>query len=666
MIIKSITLNNFFRVYDEVKIVCSTDSDKNVTVIKGDNGTGKTTMLSAFHWAFYGEVIEPLTINEMLNKRKRNELNENEIATASVKIELSDKGIDYIFLREQEFRKNDDGTVSKVGTPKVLITNLSSNPPSTISNPNFFETLIPKKLSSFFFFAGERPEKLAQIDGENEIKQAILDLLGLTNIKNIQGYLNPIKQEFNKELNKLSADTETAALTNELNKVFEQIEANQDQLEKIEKRIKDYKKTKEECETYLKSHNIDHIRKQGERREELEKETDLINNTIADDTSRIFKHISKNLKSYLISDSFASISEFLEEKRQKKQLPSDIKETFINDLLESKTCICGRPLIEGHPEYYAVMKLKETAGKQELDDCYSRLVSFINYSDNKTIKDSFFSEIYQYKQKEQAGAERKAEIKKELEQIKKELNSFDDSLIQAKEELLDQAKEMLEDLGLKRLQGKQANELLKEKEKDLNTKISKAEDKSKGATLYKKASALTLELEALTNRVHEFFIDITQQDMDTKLKEVYSIFNRKQDREPYLSKNFKLKIVNKITRKEQGLSTGEGQVMGLSFIGAIVSYSRDKSSFGLMSDFSGGDYPIVMDSSFAPLDSTHKENIAKGIPSLASQVIIMVSEEQWHGIIADSMMIKVGKMYEMKDGYTTIPDSEYTEIRSIS
>ena len=74
MIIKSITLKDFFRVYGEIKILCSTDSEKNVTVIKGDNGTGKTTMLSAFHWAFYGNVIEPLTTDEMLNKRKRNEM----------------------------------------------------------------------------------------------------------------------------------------------------------------------------------------------------------------------------------------------------------------------------------------------------------------------------------------------------------------------------------------------------------------------------------------------------------------------------------------------------------------------------------------------------------------------------------------------------------------
>lgn len=666
MIIKSITLKDFFRVYGEIKILCSTDSEKNVTVIKGDNGTGKTTMLSAFHWAFYGNVIEPLTTDEMLNKRKRSEMQENETSTASVRVELTDKGIDYIFLREQEFRKNGDGSISKIGEPKVLITNLSSTPPSTINNKNFFENIIPKKLSGFFFFDGERIDRLAKIDGKNEIKQAILDLLGLTNINNIKNYLNPIKMEFNKELGKLSANTETADLTNKLSNVLENIEYNKEQLDKIETRIKEYNKVKEDCESYLKTHNVDQVRRQELRREELEKETNSINNTLADDSSRIFKHISKNLKTYLISDSFENISEFLEDKRRKKQLPSDIKETFINDLLESKTCICGRPLIEGHAEYNTIKKLKETAGKQELDDCYSRLVSFINYSDNKTIKDSFFSEIYQYKQKEHVGAERKAEIKKELEKIKKELNSFDDSLIQAKEELLEQAKSMLDDLKIKHFQGKQAIETLKTTEKDLNTKISKAEDKSKGAILYKKASALTSDLEALTNRINEFFIDITQQDMDTKLKEVFSILTRKQDREPLLSKNFELQIVNKETQKNQLLSTGERQITSLSFIGAIVSYARDKYSMGLMSDFSGGDYPIIMDSPFGNLDPTHKENVAKGIPALASQVIVIVSEGQWSGIVSDSMAAKVGGIYEMSDGYTSTPDSEFTEIRRIS
>lgn len=52
MIINKIKLNNFFRFYGEQEINCSIDDKKNVIVLIGENGRGKTTLLSAFNWVF--------------------------------------------------------------------------------------------------------------------------------------------------------------------------------------------------------------------------------------------------------------------------------------------------------------------------------------------------------------------------------------------------------------------------------------------------------------------------------------------------------------------------------------------------------------------------------------------------------------------------------------
>ena len=52
MIIKNLVIKNFFRVYGEVKIECANTPTSNVTVIKGDNGTGKTTILDAMSREF--------------------------------------------------------------------------------------------------------------------------------------------------------------------------------------------------------------------------------------------------------------------------------------------------------------------------------------------------------------------------------------------------------------------------------------------------------------------------------------------------------------------------------------------------------------------------------------------------------------------------------------
>ena len=54
MIFKEASFKNF-RLLSDVHISFSTDEDKPLTVIRGENGFGKTTLLDALRWAFYGE-----------------------------------------------------------------------------------------------------------------------------------------------------------------------------------------------------------------------------------------------------------------------------------------------------------------------------------------------------------------------------------------------------------------------------------------------------------------------------------------------------------------------------------------------------------------------------------------------------------------------------------
>lgn len=54
MIVKSITLNNF-RIYKgDNRVELSSDGKKNITIISGHNGFGKTTFLMSLVWCLYG------------------------------------------------------------------------------------------------------------------------------------------------------------------------------------------------------------------------------------------------------------------------------------------------------------------------------------------------------------------------------------------------------------------------------------------------------------------------------------------------------------------------------------------------------------------------------------------------------------------------------------
>ncbi|MDY7023230.1 MAG: ATP-binding protein, partial [Cyanobacteriota bacterium] len=56
-------------------------------------------------------------------------------------------------------------------------------------------------------------------------------------------------------------------------------------------------------------------------------------------------------------------------------------------------------------------------------------------------------------------------------------------------------------------------------------------------------------------------------------------------------------------------------------------------------------FPIVMDSPFGSLDEIYRRQIAKIIPELANQLIVLVTKTQWRGEVAQEMEKRIGREY---------------------
>ena len=69
---KKLKLKNFRQFYREQTIEFSKSSNRNVTVIHGENGSGKTALLNAFSWCFYGKIDLP-NPNNLINEQAINE-----------------------------------------------------------------------------------------------------------------------------------------------------------------------------------------------------------------------------------------------------------------------------------------------------------------------------------------------------------------------------------------------------------------------------------------------------------------------------------------------------------------------------------------------------------------------------------------------------------------
>lgn len=661
-------LKDFFRFYGKQEIVFSILPEKNVTIILGDNGIGKTTLLNAFYWGFYGDVTPPLSEDEMLNKMTKAQMLNDQIEDVLVEIEFEERGVTYYILRKQRWTKKND-EIKKSGPTELQVSFIDEkgNIQQISEQDDFFSSIIPKKLRSFFFFDGERIDRLAKIDGKEEIRKAILDILGLTNLELINKDLEDVKDEYLKEIKKymkvdevsLSDDyavykEEIRKLTEEINSLSDQKKAAMNNLEKLNR--------------FLEANNFETVRTKQREREVLESSLGKLNTQLEDNRKNILLHISNNFKTYLISSKYNRVFTFLEEKRKKGELPSDIKQQFIQDLLQRQECICGAQLKPGTPEYDRLEQLKRVAGRSELDDAYSRLSAYIEYAQKKAVQ--FFPEYYDLLALRKR-IEDDIEVKKDrINKISEELKSSPEEKIREYENL--RANTLTDISTTDRKIGK-----LESDKTAVNRNLRKIESEIRAANLaneqakkIQKQYTLADDLGKLNTEIRTFFIEATRRNLNNKINDVFGSLATKDYRKPLLSESFELGIVNKLDSEEKPviLSTGERQITSLSFIGSLVSYAREKESINILSDFGGGDFPIVMDSPFGNLDKDHTANVASGIGELASQVIIIVSSKQWSNEVAENIYYRVGKMYILKDGdfrnlAAVVRGGEYTVIK---
>lgn len=366
----------------------------------------------------------------------------------------------------------------------------------------------------------------------------------------------------------------------------------------------------------------------------------------------------------LMLPGFTNIINYLESKRKKGELPSDVKEQFIDDLLEKHTCICGRDLIENTEPYQTVLAMRNVAGRTELDDAYHKLTAYMKQQQEQVP--NFFDkyhdiqdDLLQLEQQKEKAEQRITEIRKELKQSTideiKQQETERDALTEDVRHYVKQVARIEVDL-----------DVLEKQIEAKNKKISESQILCEKGEVIKLWREEILKLGQLNQEFRTYFTNSTRANLDERIREVFNTMKEKPYRYARLTDDFVLEITNNLDNEDDRrvLSTGEGQVASLAFIASIVSYAREKQQDKLMSDFSGGDFPIVMDSPFGNLSAGHKQNVAREIGSLASQVIVIVSDEQWNEIVEENIMPRVNDIYMMRDGSLADQNvGEHTTIR---
>ena len=152
MLLQSIELKNFRQFINE-KIDFSTDPERNVTLIIGENGTGKTTFAQAFFWCLYGET--DFTDKTMLNRVLAEQMTPDQKITVKVVLKLTHGSATYEVVRTQEYKKSYSNKVTGANT--VLNIAVKSGDGNTrylkqLECEAEIKKILPKEISNYFFF----------------------------------------------------------------------------------------------------------------------------------------------------------------------------------------------------------------------------------------------------------------------------------------------------------------------------------------------------------------------------------------------------------------------------------------------------------------------------------------------------------------------------------
>lgn len=645
MKLTSIRMCNFRSFYGKSpEISFSSDEIKNTTFIHGGNGVGKTSFSNAFTWVLYEKFSAAFSEpQQLVNQRATLDLEIGQAAECWVEVCFTHEGKKYRVKRECRAYRNPDEV--EVGKTRLLMQiagedgrwYFPSQPAEDIINQ-----ILPGSLHQYFFFDGERIEKIVRPDKKAEIAEATKMLLGVEVINRSIKHLGEAKKSLESEL-KVVGDAQIVKLLQKQTKVQFEIERLKErQLEIIQEL--DYQNTFKK-ETSNRLFELSAAKELADRKEVLENQKASYQEKLRKAKENSKKLISTRSYSVMLSNQTAQFRNIVDNLKQTGNLTAGISREFVHNLLNANKCICGVDLHEGTHERANIEYLLDKAGSSSLEEATIRMSAQVDEIDKMAI--AFWSDI----NKEQA---RVTELKQNLSQVEDELYHLQEKLRQAPDEEIrglqkrfDEIEAKITELTLEQGRNQQLLENCKPELEALNKQIAKQKSNEAKQYLAQRRIAATQDaIDRLTEvkiRQEKHF----RMQLESRLQEIFASITF-TPYTPKITDKFELVLVHNIGGVEMSVpaSTGENQILCLSFISAIIDrvreWSEKKKMMMLPDSFN---LPIVMDSPFGSLDSIYRRRIAQVIPTIANQLIVLASTTQSRGEVIGELQHRIGKEY---------------------
>ncbi len=639
----SIRLYNFRQFYGKTPEIFLAYGERNTTIIHGNNGSGKTALLNGFTWVLYEKFSAAFSSEDhLVNKRAIHEAKIKESVECWVEIGFEHQNRRYQAKRVCRAYKTEAGI--EQGKSELYLQIAGDDGRWVLPQQlpeDIIGRILPVSLHQYFFFDGERIEQIVRSDKKAEIAEATKTLLGVEVLNRGIKHLKEAKRSLDAEL-VLIGDAETKKILKEQEQLEQKSNLILNRQEEIDREVADQNDLKRTVSDRLLE--LGGARELQQLRDELQAQEKLMRDRIKQAQQELKKAISTRGYTVLLSPKTAEFRSIVEELRSRGELPIGIKQQFIGDLLDQKCCICGAELIEGTHSYQHVVSWLDKAGMADVEESAIRMGVQVEEIDKQLP--GFWQEVDRQQGIIAQSRTELSRIETQLDDIKKKLRTFPDEDIMDLQKRLDQMDEKIRDLILEKGANHQQIERLKI---DIDVKIKQIAkhkmNEAKQGLAQRRIAATQDGIERLT----EVRVRLENQFRTSLEKRVQEIFNSISFTPyiPQLSDKYELTLVENTAGKETlvAASTGENQILSLSFIGGIIDRVREWIQERALMGPDSSTFPMVMDSPFGSLDEIYRRQIAKTLPKIANQLIVLVTKTQWRGEVAEEMERYIGKEY---------------------
>ena len=359
-----IELRNF-KLLDGVVINLSIDPIRPLTVVRAENGSGKTSLLWALAWAFYGEDGLPSRQSRLTSTHRP--ADQPTTVQVVVDFEHDPDGMGsnhYVLTRTvEETPGQGNEFVHGPMSTKLVIRRPAGEESVPGDADAVLEQFVPKRLKDVFLTDGDRVQRfisgtVATKERQLNVHQAIRALLGLDRLEEIESDLTAVEKQFRKELadsggqDVQQAQTALDECENHLTEEKTKRESLMAKRSKIEVEVDDLNRKLGEIQG---NGDLDAITAELDTAERGLRQAEADEADLLESIRSLFKS-SEEVSWSLAGDALRRGQKVLSDLADRGIIPGS-SIGVLTDRLEQQICICGESLKEGDPHREHVVAL---------------------------------------------------------------------------------------------------------------------------------------------------------------------------------------------------------------------------------------------------------------------------------------------------------------------